>query len=233
MSIYAISDLHLSFNADKPMNIFGWGDYEKIIEKDWKEKVTDNDLVLLSGDFSWEMKLENTYKDFEFINKLPGKKILVKGNHDYWWNTLKKMREYIEEKNFDNIDFIYNNSYEFEDYIIVGARGWSLLQPETNIEENEKIKLREVNRLEMSIQDGIKKYGEDKKIIVCMHYPPFTKKNEETIFTNLIDKYNVEKCIYGHLHGKALEEVIEGKINKTEYIMTSCDYLKFQLKKIV
>ena len=126
MSIYAISDLHLSFNTDKPMNIFGWEDYEKIIEKDWKEKVTDDDLVLLPGDFSWEMKLENTYKDFEFINSLPGKKLLLKGNHDYWWNTVKKMRDYLGEHNFKNIDFIYNNSYEFEDYIIVGTRGWTL-----------------------------------------------------------------------------------------------------------
>lgn len=231
MSIYAISDLHLSFNTDKPMNIFGWEDYEKIIEKDWKEKVTDNDLVLLSGDFSWEMKLENTYKDFEFINKLPGKKILIKGNHDYWWNTLKKMQEYMEENNFRNIDFIYNNSYEFEDCIIVGTRGWNLNQNE-NIEENEKIKLREANRLETSILDGINKFGREKEIIACMHYPPIIKKDEETIFSNVLNRYNIKKCIYGHLHGKALEEVIEGKIENIEYIMTSCDYLGFKLRKI-
>lgn len=111
MAIFAISDLHLSFNTNKSMNIFGWDKYEEEIKKNWQENVKENDLVLLPGDFSWEMKLENTYKDFEYINDLPGKKLLLKGNHDYWWNTVSKMRKYIEESKFDNIDFIYNNSY--------------------------------------------------------------------------------------------------------------------------
>ena len=112
MSIYAIADLHLSFNTDKPMNIFGWIDYEKKIEEDWKNKVKENDLVLIPGDFSWEIKLENTYKDFSFINELPGKKLLLKGNHDLWWTTLTNMRKFLEKNNFTNVDFIYNNSYD-------------------------------------------------------------------------------------------------------------------------
>ena len=127
MSIYAISDLHLSFNTNKPMNIFGWENYEEKIKQDWQAKVKDEDLVLLPGDFSWEMKLENTYKDFEFINALPGRKLLLKGNHDLWWTTLKKMREYLEKREFKDIDFIYNNSYEFENFIIAGTRGWNLI----------------------------------------------------------------------------------------------------------
>lgn len=232
MSIYAISDLHLSFNTDKPMNIFGWENYEKIIEDDWKEKVTDNDLVLLPGDFSWEMKLEDTYKDFEFINNLPGKKLLLKGNHDYWWNTIKKMREFLNNKEFSNIDFLYNNSYEFDNYIIAGTRGWVLANVKDS-EEDEKIRKRELQRLESSILDGIKNYGEDKKIIVCMHYPPLNKVNTETEFTKVLEKYNVSKCLYGHLHGKAQEEAIEGIINNVEYIMTSCDYMNFKIKKII
>ena len=118
MSIYAISDLHLSLNTDKPMNIFGWNNYEEKIREDWLKKVNEEDLVLLPGDFSWEMKLENTYRDFEFISKLPGRKILLKGNHDYWWTTLTNMRNFLVENKFKNIDFIYNNSYLVENKIL-------------------------------------------------------------------------------------------------------------------
>ena len=126
MSIYAISDLHLSFNTDKPMNIFGWDDYENRIAEDWNKKVSDEDLVLLPGDFSWELRLQNTYKDFEYLSNLPGKKLLLKGNHDYWWTTLKSMRDYLKQNNYNNIDFIYNNSYEYENKIIAGTRGWNI-----------------------------------------------------------------------------------------------------------
>ena len=229
MSIYAISDLHLSFNTNKPMNIFGWEDYEDKIKEDWKEKVTENDLVLLPGDFSWEMKLENTYKDFEFINLLPGKKILLKGNHDYWWNTLLKMERFLEENNLNNIFFLHNNSYKFENTIISGTRGWSLIEED---DENNRIRNREVLRLELSINDGIKKYGKDKEIIVCMHYPPLSRNYMNTDFTKILEKYNVSKCIYGHLHGKTQEEGITGRINNVEYIMASCDYTDFKLIKI-
>lgn len=230
MAIYAISDLHLSFNTDKPMDIFGWDNYEQEIEKDWKEKVKDEDLVLLPGDFSWEMKLDGTYKDFEFLSKLPGNKLLLKGNHDYWWNTLKSMREYLKKNNFENIDFIYNNSYEYDNKIIVGTRGWNLTS-ETN--EDEKIRNREKLRLENSIKDGIKKYGNTKEIIVCMHYPPILKDSTNREFVEILEKYKVSYCIYGHLHGKSHYNVIEGNYNNIKYEMVSCDYTKFKLIKIV
>ena len=156
MAIYVIADLHLSFNTNKPMDIFGenWQNYEEKIQTDWKEKVKQEDLIILPGDFSWSMYLEDTEKDFEFINKLPGKKILLKGNHDYWWTTITSMRRFIEEKEFKNIDFLYNNSYEYKNSIIVGTRGWTIS------EEQEDIRLtkREVDRLELSIKDGILKY---------------------------------------------------------------------------
>lgn len=120
MAIWAIADLHLSFSEDKPMDVFGenWKNHEEKIKQDWMSKVADNDLVLLPGDFSWSMYLEDTLSDFEFINNLPGKKILLKGNHDYWWTTVTKMRQFIEENNFQNIDFLHNNSYLFENHII-------------------------------------------------------------------------------------------------------------------
>ncbi len=214
MSIYAIADLHLSFASPKPMNIFGdnWTNHEMKISEDWKKKVKEEDTVLLPGDFSWAMALEDTYKDFEYLESLPGKKIMLKGNHDYWWNSLKKLNEYTKENGFNNIQFLYNNSYEVEDKIIAGTRGWGLFSQE---EEDEKIAKRELLRLEMSINDGIKKYGEYKEIIVCMHYPP-TNKNmlENSEFIKLMQKYNVKTCLYGHLHGEAQSEAVEGNVRR-------------------
>lgn len=230
MSIYAISDLHLSFNTNKPMDIFGWNNYEEKISQDWRTNVKEEDLVLLTGDFSWEMKLENTYKDFQFINNLPGKKLLLKGNHDLWWTTLKRMREFLKEKEFNNIDFIYNNSYEFENYIIAGTRGWNLVSE--NIDDK-KIKDRELLRLENSIIDGIRKYGEDKPIIVCMHYPPLLKELKNSEFKKILEKYNVKYCLYGHLHGKSHMNVFDGNYNNVAYKMVSCDYTGFKLIKII
>ena len=232
MSIYAISDLHLSFGDNKPMDIFGvnWENHAEKIKENWIKKVKEDDLVLLPGDFSWAMYLKDTYKDFEFLNSLPGKKLLLKGNHDYWWTTIKKMREYLEENNFKNIDFIYNNSYEFEDKIIVGTRGW---QDGKTAEDRRLIK-RENFRLELSLKDGLKKYGEDKEIIVCMHYPPFGSYEElEMNYIKTMKKYNVSTCIYGHLHGEtAQKEAKEGNINDIKFKLVSCDYTKFDLVEL-
>lgn len=235
MSIYAIGDLHLSFNTDKPMNIFGekWNNYEEKVKVNWLKKVKENDLVLIPGDFSWSMKLEDTYKDFEYLNNLPGKKILLKGNHDYWWNTVKKMNEFIKNNKFNNLEFLYNNSYFFDNYIICGTRGWNI----SNDEEDKRLFERELLRLELSLNDGIQKYGEDKEIIVCMHYPPITSYNisEYDInlkMINLLKKYNVKKCIYGHLHGTSHKDAIEGNISGIDFKLVSSDYLNFELYKI-
>lgn len=228
MAIYSISDLHLSFGNNKPMDIFGvnWENHEEKIKEDWLKKITNNDLVLLPGDFSWAMYLKDTYQDFEYLNNLPGKKLLLKGNHDYWWTTLKKMREYLEKNNFKNIDFIYNNSYLFDNKIIVGTRGW---QAEDNSEDKRIIK-REIIRLELSIKDGIKKYGEDKEIIVCMHYPPFNKYNEKSMsFLEVMKKYNIKTCLYGHLHGDVGKQ---GKIEGIDFKLVSCDQVDFKIQKI-
>lgn len=235
MSIYAVADLHLSFGQDKPMYVFGdnWIGFEEKIKKDWMEKITDNDLVLLPGDFSWATYIEDTYKDFKFINDLPGKKLLLKGNHDYWWTTVTRMRRFIKENNFKNIDFLYNNSYEYENYIIAGTRGWSF----TNEEEDKKFINRELIRLELSLEDGINKYGQDKEIIVCMHYPPITNakltSNQELKFVELMKKYNVKKCIYGHLHAGSIKDAVEGNINNIEFKLVSIDGLDFKVYKVV
>ncbi len=226
MSVYAISDLHLSFDDNKPMDVFGsnWEKHYEKIKEFWINNITETDIVLLPGDFSWAMYLEDTYKDFEYLNNLPGKKILLKGNHDYWWSTLTKMRKYLEKNNFKNIDFLQNNSYEYEDKIIVGTRGWG----ENNTSEDKKIINRELIRLEMSIKDGLKKYGEEKEIIACMHFPPFIDNR----FINIMNKYKIKKCIYGHLHGISGNDAKTGKINITEYYFVSCDCINFKLKLI-
>lgn len=231
MSIFAISDLHLSFNKPKPMDIFGdnWSEHEEKIRRNWIGTVKEDDLVLLPGDFSWAMYLEETYKDFEYLSKLPGKKLLLKGNHDYWWTTITSMRNYLERNNFKNIDFIYNNSYEYEDYIIVGTRGWMLNETD---KENLKILRREVERLKLSINNGINQYGSDKKMIVCMHYPPLKEKITSD-FLEVMKQYNIEKCIYGHLHGPSQKDVVEGIIDGIEFKMVSCDYTNFNLIKLV
>ena len=225
MSIYAIADLHLSFKNSKPMDIFGdeWKEHEKKIENDWKEKVKDEDIVLIPGDFSWATYLEDTYQDFEYLNKLPGKKLLLKGNHDYWWTTLTSMRKYLKENDLKNIDFIYNNSYCYENYIIVGTRGWSQMEDG----DTAKMIKREAARLELSFTDGIKKYGNDKQFIVCMHYPPMSE------FLTVMRKYNVKICLYGHLHGVQQMDANEGIIEGINIKMVSSDYLKFKLEKII
>ena len=176
------------------------------------------------------LQLDEIYKDFEYLNGLPGKKLLLKGNHDYWWTTLKKMREYLKNNNFENIDFIYNNSYMYENKIIVGTRGWQ----DGKTSEDKKLIKRENLRLELSIKDGIKKYGDDKEIIVCMHYPPFKAYEEQEMnYIETMKKYNVKICIYGHLHGEtAHKEVKEGTYYGIDFKMVSCDYTGFDLIKI-
>lgn len=234
MAIFAIGDLHLSFHENKPMSIFGenWEGYENKIKKDWTEKVKQEDLVLLPGDFSWSMYLKDTVEDFSYLNQLPGKKLLLKGNHDYWWTTLTSMRRFLIENHFENIDFLYNNSYEREGYIIVGTRGWT----QSEEEEDKRLVQREAIRLELSIQDGIKKYGENKPMIVCMHYPPLTNfnllKSYPSEFLKIMKKYRIEKCIYGHLHSSSIKDAIEGKIEEIEFKLVSADGLGFKLYSI-
>ncbi len=235
MAIYVIADLHLSFNDPKPMSIFGtnWKNHEEKIKKDWISKVKNDDTVLLLGDFSWAMHLNETLKDFEYLNSLPGKKILLRGNHDYWWTTKTKMEKFIKESGFENIAFMQNDSIEIENKIFCGTRGWSLLNTETD--NSRKIISRECIRLELSIQNALSKYQEGKEIIVCMHYPPILKtnieKNEFSDFFRILKKYNIKKCFYGHLHGTSIKEALEGDVLGIELHLVSADGLDFKLLK--
>ncbi len=236
MSIYVMGDLHLPFGVNKPMDVFGdgWQGYTEKIKEDWNKKVKNEDIVILAGDFSWATYLEDTYKDFEYLCALPGKKIMLKGNHDYWWTTVTSMKKYLEENNFNNIDFLYNNSFLIEDKIIVGTRGWALL----DTENSRKMVKREAARLELSLKSAIEKYGEQKEIICIMHYPPVLAtymKNEYTYnseFLDVMKKYNVKRCYYGHLHGASHKDAIEGNVEGINLKLISGDYLNFKLEKI-
>lgn len=236
MSIYVMGDLHLPFGVNKPMDVFGdgWQGYTEKIKEDWNKKVKNEDTVILAGDFSWATYLEDTYKDFEYLCALPGKKIMLKGNHDYWWTTITSMKKYLEENNFNNIDFLYNNSFLIEDKIIVGTRGWALL----DTENSRKMVKREAARLEVSLKSAIEKYGEQKEIICIMHYPPVLAtymKNEYTYnseFLDVMKKYNVKRCYYGHLHGASHKDAIEGNVEGINLKLISGDYLNFKLEKI-
>lgn len=230
MAIYVIADLHLSFSQDKPMSIFGenWEGHSEKIKNNWISKVKPEDTVVLPGDFSWAMYLQDTYKDFEYLNSLPGKKLLLKGNHDYWWTTVTNMRNFLEENKFKNIDFIYNNSYLVENKILTGTRGWNLL----DTENSSKMIKRESVRLQLAIEDGIKKYGDDKEIIVFMHYPPISNTNKKSEFLKILKQYDIKRCYYGHLHGRSHQDAVEGIVDGIEFKLISADYLNFDVIKV-
>lgn len=230
MAIYVIADLHLSFSQNKPMSIFGenWEGHSEKIKNNWISKVKPEDTVVLPGDFSWAMYLQDTYKDFEYLNSLPGKKLLLKGNHDYWWTTVTNMRNFLEENKFKNIDFIYNNSYLVENKILTGTRGWNLL----DTENSSKMIKRESIRLQLAIEDGIKKYGDDKEIIVFMHYPPISNTNKKSEFLKILKQYDIKRCYYGHLHGKSHQDAVEGIVDGIEFKLISADYLNFDVIKV-
>ena len=229
MSIYAISDLHLSFNDEsKSMEFFGsdWKDYVKKIETNWKKTVKENDTVLIAGDISWANNLDEARKDFEFIHKLPGQKIIIKGNHDYYFSTTKKVNKFLEDNNFDSIHILYNNSYVVENIAICGTRGWgNVVDTEEKI-DNHKIIKREVIRLKLSY-DSLSDENKNKDIIVITHFPPFYPE-----FKAALKEIGATKCIYGHLHGNGHYMVKQGLIDDIEYIMVSGDYTNFNLIKI-
>ena len=233
--IYVIGDLHLGFSVDKPMNIFGinWENHSEKIKQNWIDKVNKEDTVVIPGDLSWAIDLEEAKLDFEFLNNLPGQKILLKGNHDYWWTTVKKMNDFLNCNNFDNIKFLYNNSYLVEDVLITGTKGWTTINH--NSEDNYKILKRECLRLEHSIKDAISKFEDYKEIVVFMHYPPFYKEevDDEINFIKIMKKYGVSKCYYGHLHGDSHKEAVEGIVEGIDFKLVSSDFLKFDLIKVV
>lgn len=229
MSLYAIGDLHFSTSVNKPMNIFGdnWDNHEIKIIDSWRLKVRPEDTVLVLGDTSWGINLEEAKSDLDIISELPGQKFFVKGNHDYWWTTVTNLN-----KLYDNCKFMQTNFYEYGEYAICGGRGWICPNDVKFDSKDEQIYKREENRIRISLE-AARKNGYE-KIIVVTHYPPTNDKLEESLFTRLYEEYKVEKVIYGHLHGReSFKMGLKGIRNGVEYILASCDYLNFDLIKIL
>lgn len=229
MSLYAIGDLHFSTAVNKPMNIFGdnWDNHEEKIINSWKSKVNEEDTVLIVGDTSWAINMNEAEEDLNIIHNLPGKKIYVKGNHDYWWTTVAKLN-----KLYDDMSFLQNNFYQYEEYAICGTRGWICPNDVKFTEDDDKIYKREAHRLKLSL-DAAKKAG-FKKMIVITHYPPTNDKLDPSLFTEIYESYGVEKVVYGHLHGKeSFKMGLKGIRNEVEYNLVSCDYVDFNLIKIM
>lgn len=230
MSIYAISDLHLSFNdPSKSMEFFGndWKDYVSKIENNWKSTVKEEDTVLIAGDISWGGNLEEAREDLAFINALPGKKIIIKGNHDHYFCTTKKVNDYLIGNGFDSISILYNNSYVVGNVAICGTRGWGNSFETPEKVDNNKIIRREVLRLKLSY-DSLSEEDKKKDIIVVTHFPPFYKE-----FKDALKEIGAKLCVYGHLHGNGHYMVKQGNLDGIEYIMVSGDYTGFKLVKLV
>ena len=227
MKVFALSDLHLSFESDKPMNVFGenWDNYENRIIENWNSVVGVEDLVIIAGDISWAISIENTKKDFDFIDKLNGKKVIIRGNHDYWWKAIGVVRDWIP----NTIKAIQNDAIDFGDVIICGSRGWLIHEREKQPSADDlKMINRELIRIEMSFKKAIEIKGDSNKEIICvLHYPPFNSYLDESEFTNLIEQYKIKKVVFGHLHGKNKypNGVIE--LNGVKYYLSSCDRVDF------
>lgn len=230
MKIFAISDLHLSFGSNKPMEVFGgqWTGYLEKIAKDWKKRVGNDDVVLIAGDISWAMKLEDTAEDFEFLGNLPGTKIITRGNHDYWWASISAVRGVLPQ----NVLALQNDAKKINDKIFCGTRGWTVPEQNFETEHDEKIFKREIIRLEMSLECAKRLQTNNEDIIAMIHFPPFNSMRGNTEFTELFEKYGVKKVIYGHLHGNKVRANLIYKKNNIEYFLTSCDQTENKLVEI-
>ena len=223
MSLFVISDTHLSLSADKSMTVFrGWDDYVTRLEKKWRALVKPTDTVVIAGDVSWAMALEETLADFSFLNDLPGQKLLFKGNHDYWWCTRRKMDAFLEENGLHTLRIVHNDAVAVDNrFAVCGSRGWYVAPSE---EDNAKIIQREAARLKTSI-DAAKKTGLEP--VVFLHYPPIA---DGIVCRELIDVLHAEgitRCYYGHVHGAGIHQAMQGEWEGIRLQLTSCDALSF------
>lgn len=230
MSLFVMADLHLcKGNPEKTMSIFnGWQNYQELIEKNWKELISDSDTIVLPGDISWGMSLKEAAPDFKFIEQLPGQKIVIKGNHDYWWTTKKKMEDFFAAEGCTSIKILHNNHYRYGEYGICGTRGWVNMPGET---QDEKVLRREVQRLETSIRSAL---DEGLKPIVFLHYPPIFATNFNYDILDVLYRYKIEECYYGHIHGKSAHDLCaKNTYDGINFHLIAGDYLQFIPEKIV
>ncbi len=223
MALYTISDVHLSKSVNKPMDVFGplWEDYENRLEKGF-EKLTDEDVTVIPGDVSWAMSMSEAVADFKFIEALPGRKIISKGNHDYWWDTATKIKRFFAENDIKTIEILHNNAFRVGDFAICGTRGWFYEEENGN---SRKIYDREIGRLRRSLEEGTKL---DAKHLLCfLHYPPVCSGYECDEITDMLSEFGVESCFYGHLHGYGHKSAFEGIHKNVNFKLVSADFLAF------
>lgn len=224
MKIFAISDLHLSFNCNKPMDVFGgnWENYTQKIKDNWKSKISDDDIVLIAGDISWAMKIDEVDADLAWIDALPGTKIMIKGNHEYWWKSISSVRAILP----DTIKAIQNDAIKFGNVVICGTRGWTIPEKGSELEpEDSKIYKREVERMKLTLMSAKQLRNEGDKLIAMIHYPPLNSDKEDNEFTALFEEYQVDDVVFGHIHGYTNCPLIYSRNNVT-YHFTSCDHIQ-------
>lgn len=231
MNVFAISDLHLSNSCDKPMDVFGgnWEGYLPKIIDNWSKSVKPDDIVLIAGDISWAMKMDDAVSDLEWIDKLPGKKILIKGNHEYWWNSISAIRSILPS----SISAIQNDAVKIGDFIFCGTRGWTVPDDDDSDYDESDLKIykREIIRLQLSLMSAkVLKTGNE-KIVAMMHFPPFNIKQEDSDYTKLFEEYGVDCVVFGHLHGYTACPLMLEK-NGIKYYLTSCDHINNNPVKI-
>ena len=222
MSIFAIGDTHLSLGADKPMDVFpGWSNYLERLEKNWRAVVGEDDTVVIPGDVSWAMSLEGAAPDLAFLHALPGTKLLMKGNHDYWWNTAKKMNAFLEANGFSSLKILFNNAFRVGDFTVCGTRGWFY---DAEDDKDKKVLLREQGRLRLSLAAAKQLGGEP---LVFLHYPPVTLSQECAELMEVLREQGVTRCFYGHLHGPARRFALLGDYTGIRFSLVSADHLGF------
>ena len=222
MALYVLGDTHLSLGASKPMDVFpGWNGYVERLERNWRKLIKPEDTIVLAGDISWAMRLTDTRKDFAFLQQLPGQKIIMKGNHDYWWNTYAKMNRFLEENGFDSIKILHNNHFAYDKYGICGTRGWINDNSEP---ADAKVLAREAGRLETSLCSA---EAAGLEPIVFLHYPPIYGTEYNYDILDVMYRHNIKKCYYGHVHGRAHQYAVCGERDGIDFRLVSADYVQF------
>lgn len=230
MNIYAVGDLHLSGGASKPMDIFGghWAGHWDKIKENWLAVVEEHDLALLPGDLSWAMKLSEAASDLGEICSLPGKKVIMRGNHDYWWSSLSQVNSLLSNDTYA----LQNNSFVFGEFAIAGSRGWLIPGNYQYKPEDEKLYVREAGRLESSIK-AARAAAPGARLICMIHFPPCDRLGTRTLYTDLFEAYGAEHVVYGHLHASSIEGALSGAVRGVNYTLVSCDALGFKIARIV
>ncbi len=229
MSLFVIGDLHLALgDKSKSMDIFdGWENYTELLGQSWNSLVSAEDTIVLAGDISWAISLEKGYEDFKWIHNLPGRKIILKGNHDYWWNSRKKMEETFEKWGFDTLNILHNNHFQYENYGICGTRGWVNMPGES---ADAKVLAREAGRLTASIESAL---TAGLQPLVFLHYPPLYGSSYNYDILDVLYKYGIKNCWYGHLHGPSIKYAVNGERDGVDFRLISGDFLQFRPEKIL